>query len=114
MTFLKKAKDIIVEYWEIFVAGVALLIGIVIGTSGGREKVSQADSEARKKSSENIQRGTDKAIKDYQDATRESKANKREREEIADAKEEARKEELLNDSSKLDKVLKDKYNLKGG
>lgn len=114
MVFLKKAKDIIVEYWEIFLAGVALLVGIVVGTSGNREKVAQGDADARKQASEDIQQGTNKAIKDYQKATSKNASNKKEKEEAADKKEEERKEELLNDSSKLDKVLKDKYNLKGG
>lgn len=114
MNFVKKVKAILIEYWEIFVAAVMLLVGVVIGTSGSREKVAQGDAEARKKALKNIQSGTDKAIKDYQHTISENKSIKKEEEKVADKKEEERKEELLNDSSKLDKVLKDKYNLDGG
>ena len=113
MNFLKKAKEVFLEYWEIFVAAFMLLLGVVIGTSGGREKVSQKDAEARKESSNRIQKGTDDALKEYHDARKENQEKKVEQEKKLDKKELQRKEELLNDSSKLDKVLKDKYDLKG-
>jgi len=114
MKLLKKAKEVVVEYWEIFVAAFMLLVGIVIGTSGGREKVAQADADARKKALDDIKEGTDEAVEDYLDTREENLDNKREQEREADEKEEERKEELLNDSSKLDNVLKDKYGLRGG
>jgi len=113
MKYLKKAKKAIVEYWEIFVAAFILLLGVIIGTSGGREKVSQKDADARKKAAKSIQKGTDRAIEDYHDAREENASVKLEKEQEADKKEKQRKEDLLNDSSKLDKVLKDKYGLNG-
>ena len=106
MKYLKKAKKAIVEYWEIFVAAFILLLGVIIGTSGGREKVSQKDADARKKAAKSIQKGTDRAIE-------ENASVKLEKEQEADKKEKQRKEDLLNNSSKLDKVLKDKYSLDG-
>jgi len=114
MKFLKKAKEIVVEYWEIFVAAFMLLLGVLIGTSGGKERVAQSDADARKKAGNDIKEGTDEAIEDYLDAREENLDNKREQEREADEKEEERKKELLNDSSKLDNVLKDKYGLRGG
>jgi hypothetical protein len=113
MKYLKKAKKAIVEYWEIFVAAFILLLGVIIGTSGGREKVSQKDADARKKAAKSIQKGTDRAIEDYHDAREENASVKLEKEQEADKKEKQRKEDLLNNSSKLDKVLKDKYSLDG-
>ena len=113
MKYLKKAKKVIVEYWEIFVAAFILLLGVIIGTSGGREKVSQKDADARKKAAKSIQKGTDRAIEDYHDAREKNASVKLEKEQEADKKEKQRKEDLLNDSSKLDKVLKDKYGLNG-
>jgi len=113
MKYLKKAKEVVVEYWEIFVAAFMLLTGVIIGTSGGREKVSQKDSEARKKAAKSIQKGTDRAIEDYHESREENTREKLKKEHSADKKEKQRKEELLNDSSKLDKVLKDKYGLNG-
>lgn len=113
MKYLKKAKEVVVEYWEIFVAAFMLLLGVAIGTSGGREKVSQKDAEARKKAAKSIQKGTDRVIEDYHDAREENASAKLEKEKEADKKEKKRKEDLLNDSSKLDKVLKDKYGLDG-
>jgi len=113
MTYLKKAKKILLEYWEILVAIVMLLIGVIIGTSGNREKVSQEDANARKKASSKIQKGTDRAIKNYHDTREKIDTEKKEQESKADQKKEERKEELLNDSSSLDKVLKEKYGLKG-
>jgi len=113
MKYLKKAKKAIVEYWEIFVAAFILLLGVIIGTSGGREKVSQKDADARKKAAKSIQKGTDRAIEDYHDAREENASVKLEKEQEADKKEKQRKEDLLNNSSKLDKVLKDKYGLDG-
>lgn len=113
MKYLKKAKKAIVEYWEIFVATFILLLGVIIGTSGGREKVSQKDADARKKAAKSIQKGTDRAIEDYHDAREENASVKLEKEQEADKKEKQRKEDLLNNSSKLDKVLKDKYGLDG-
>lgn len=111
MKYLKKAKEIVIEYWEIFVAAFMLLLGVVIGTSGGREKVSQKDSKAREKAAKSVQKGTDQAIEDYHESREENAKEKLEKEQAADKKEKQRKEELLNDSSKLDKVLKDKYGL---
>ena len=113
MKYLKKAKKAIVEYWEIFVAAFILLLGVIIGTSGGREKVSQKDADARKKAAKSIQKGTDRAIEDYHDVREENASVKLEKEQEADKKEKQRKEDLLNNSSKLDKVLKDKYSLDG-
>ena len=113
MKYLKKAKKVVIEYWEIFVAAFMLLLGVAIGTSGGREKVSQKDADARKKAAKTIQKGTDRAIEDYHDAREENASEKLEKEQEADKKVSQRKEELLNDSSKLDKVLKDKYGLSG-
>ena len=114
MSFFKKAKIFFAEYWEIFLALIAVLAGIVIGTSGKREKVLQVDSSARKKASEEIRLGTDNAIKDYHDARKEVLDDKINREAEADQKEDDRKKEILNNSSKLDKILKDRYNLKRG
>lgn len=113
MKYLKKAKKVVIEYWEIFVAAFMLLLGVVIGTSGGREKVSQKDVDARKKAEKSIQKGTDRAIEDYHNARAENASAKLEKEQEADKKEKQRKEDLLNDSSKLDKVLKGKYDLNG-
>ena len=101
MKYLKKAKKAIVEYWEIFVAAFILLLGVIIGTSGGREKVSQKDADARKKAAKSIQKGTDRAIEDYHDAREENASVKLEKEQEADKKEKQRKEDLLNNSSKL-------------
>ena len=113
MIYLKKAKKVILEYWEILVAIVMLLAGVIIGTSGNREKVSQEDANARKKASSKIQKGTDRAIKNYHDTREKIDTEKKEQESKADQKKEERKEELLNNSSSLDKVLKEKYGLKG-
>ena len=114
ISFFKRVKAVVVEYWEIFLAIAGLLTGVIIGTYGKREKVAQADAEARKKASEDIQSGTDIAIEEFHTARKEILDDKNSQEKEADKKEVERKEELLNNSSKLDKVLKEKYNLDGG
>ena len=47
MKYLQKIKKILTEYWELFLGFLVLLVGIVIGTSGSREKVLKSDLKAK-------------------------------------------------------------------
>jgi len=113
MIFLKKIKEIVVEYWEIFVGGIVLLFGIFLGTSGSREKVLKNDIDSQKKAAEDIKKGTDEAIDKHSQTRQENLSRKEEQERAADEQEKERKKELLKDSEKLDTVLEEKYGLKG-
>jgi hypothetical protein len=110
---IKRAKEIITEYWEILIAGIMLLIGVVIGTSGNREKVLKEDLKARESASKKIRQGTEAAIKKNQNAIEKAEKEKEAKEEEADSKKHRRKKELLKDPDKLDKILKEKYDLEG-
>ena len=92
---IKRAKEIIIEYWEILVAATMLLVGVVIGTSGSREKVLKKDLEAREEASQKISRGTEVAIKKNQKALEKSEKEKVAKEEEADSEKERRKKELF-------------------
>jgi hypothetical protein len=114
MKFVKKIKSFVVEYWEIFVAGILVAIGFILGTSGSRESVLKKDKLAQKKASEEIEKGTDEAIQKFKDSQKKNESIKSEKEDLANQEQEDRKKELLKDSKKLDKILEDKYKLKKG
>jgi len=114
MLYLKKIKDFFLKYWEIFVAGILVAVGFVLGTSGNRTRVLEEDKEAQKNAADSIREGTDSAIEDFKNAQEESKKAKIQREKEADKEEATTKKELLKDSEKLDKVLKEKYKLNKG
>lgn len=113
MSYLQKAKNLVTEYWEIFVGAALVAAGFVWGTSGSREKVLKKDIKAQKKAAKSIAQGTDEAIEKHNKSQKKNEDEKAQREEEADQNQEDRKEELLKDSKKLDKVLKEKYGLKG-
>jgi Na+-transporting methylmalonyl-CoA/oxaloacetate decarboxylase gamma subunit len=62
MKYLIKIKELAIEYWEIFVAFLFLLIGVVWGTSGSREKVLKDDARAKEKARIKQQKETVNAV----------------------------------------------------
>ena len=62
MSVVHKIKTVVTEYWEIFVGFLVLLVGIVIGTSGNREKVLKSDVKAKEKARVESQKKTKKAM----------------------------------------------------
>ena len=113
MLYLKKIKKIIVDYWEIFVGFLVLLVGIVIGTSGNRSKVLKGDIKAKEKARAKERKETVKAITKNQDAIKAAEEEKKDSESEADKDIADREKELLKDPDKLDNILKEKFNLKG-
>ena len=113
MLYLKKIKKIIVDYWEIFVGFLVLLIGIVIGTSGSRNKVLTGDVKAKEKARIKERKATAKVINKNQDAIKTAEEEKKDSEVEADKVRVDREKELLKDPDKLDNILKEKFNLKG-
>jgi len=114
MKYLQKIKQVISEYWEIFLGFLVLLAGIVIGTSGSREKVLKSDSKAKERARKKVIKETTEAIEKNQNLIKRAEEEKKEKEDKADVAKEKRKKELLKDPDKLDNILKEKYNLKGG
>ena len=113
MSFFKKIKRFIKDYWEVLVGIVLVAIGYLLGTGGNREDVLKKDSAAQKKASDEIQKGTDEAIEEFKKSQDQNLKEKIEKEKEADQVKKERKEELLNDDENLDKILKEKYNLNG-
>ena len=113
MKLLKKVKEVVVEYWEIFVAAIMLLVGVVIGTSGSREKVLKEDIKSKEKANRDYRKSTEKAIKKHTKASEAAEERKAQREADADIEKSKQKEELLKDSDNLDRILKEKYDLDG-
>ena len=113
MSFLKKIKIFIKDYWGALVAAILVAIGYLLGTSGSREKVLKKDIEAQKKASNEIKEGTDLAIEEFKKTQEQNLKEKSEKEKEADHAKRERKEELLNDDENLDKILKEKYKLSG-
>ena len=113
-TFFKKIKDVVVEYWQAFVALFLVVLGYVLGTKGNTSKIDRSDKQAIKDHGDRMITGQkdlyEKRIKDIEDATNEHESR------VAKIKEKTESElkELSNDSKKLDKILKEKYNLKKG
>ncbi len=114
MSYSKKIKSFFLKYWEIIVAAFLVAVGFLLGTSGNREAVLKKDKKAHKKASDEIKKGTDEAVKEFQDQQKVNLEEKEAKEQKADADEEDRKEELLKDPEKLDKILEEKYKLKKG
>jgi len=113
MKYLQKIKQVMTEYWEIFLGFLVLLVGIVIGTSGSREKVLKSDLKAKEHARKKVIKETTEAVEKNQNAIRRAEEEKKEKEEKADVAKAKRKKELLKDPDKLDNILKEKYNLKG-
>ena len=63
------------EYWEIFLGFLVLLVGIVIGTSGSREKVLKSDLKAKEHARKKVIKETTEAVEKNQNAIRNSKKN---------------------------------------
>lgn len=106
-------KKLLSEYWE-WLAGLAvLLVGIVIGTSGDRNRVLRQDSKSKDKALKNIVEGSKKAIEENQQRLEKAEQVRVEQEENLAEDMKEKKEKLLKDSDKLDKILEEKYNLKG-
>ena len=113
MRFLIKIKSYVIKHWKALVAGLLVLVGYILGTSGNREKVLKKDVKSLQDSQKKINLNTDRAIKKYTTRRENNLKEKNSQENAADKKEKERKEELLKDSSKLDKILREKYGLKG-
>jgi hypothetical protein len=113
MKLFLKLKKLFSEYWEIFVGLLVLLVGVVIGTSGSREKVLKEDSKAKEKARVKSIRKTEKAIIGNQKKLQDAEIEKEQKEKEADQKQKDVKKELLKDPDKLDKILEEKYGLEG-
>ena len=101
------------EYWEIFLGFLVLLVGIVIGTSGSREKVLKDDARAKEKARIKQQKETVNAVAKNQEAVNNAEKDRSKSEKLADEKMIKRKKELLKDPDKLDNILKEEYDLEG-
>ena len=113
MKYLIKIKELAIEYWEIFVAFLFLLIGVVWGTSGSREKVLNDDARAKEKARIKQQKETVNAVAKNQEAVNNAEKDRSKSEKLADEKMIKRKKELLKDPDKLDNILKEEYDLEG-
>ena len=113
MKYLQKIKKILTEYWELFLGFLVLLVGIVIGTSGSREKVLKSDLKAKDQARNKIIKETTKAVEENQNSIKVAKEVKKEKEDKANIDKDKRKKKLLKDPDKLDNILKEKFNLKG-
>lgn len=113
MKYLIKIKELAIEYWEIFVAFLFLLIGVVWGTSGSREKVLKDDARAKEKARIKQQKETVNAVAKNQEAVNNAEKDRSKSEKLADEKMIKRKKELLKNPDKLDNILKEEYDLEG-
>ena len=113
MLKFRKVKKILSEYWEWLVGLAILLAGIVIGTSGDRNKVLRKDSKIKDKALKKIVEGSEKAIEENQQRLEKADQVRIEKEEKLAEDMKEKKEKLLKDSDKLDTILEEKYNLKG-
>ena len=73
MKYLQKIKKILTEYWELFLGFLVLLVGIVIGTSGSREKVLKSDLKAKDQARNKIIKETTKAVEENQTLSEENR-----------------------------------------
>ena len=113
MSVVHKIKAVVTQYWEIFVGFLVLLVGIVIGTSGNREKVLKSDVKAKEKARVKSQKKTKQAIERNQEKLEVIEKEKKQKEKDADLNRKDTKKELLKDPDKLDKILEEKYGLEG-
>lgn len=113
MITLLKIKSFVLKHWKAFVTGFTLTVGMIIGFLLSSDNVFKSDVDAKDKAGKDTQKGTDRAIDDYQKSKEEISTEKSENEISADKKEEESKKDLLKDPSKLDTILERKYGLKG-
>lgn len=113
MITVLKVKNFLLKHWKAFATGFALTVGMIIGFLLQSDNVFKSDVEAKDKSGKDTQKGTDRAIDEYQEQKKEILKDKNESEIIANEKEEETKQDLLKDPSKLDTILEKKYGLKG-